>query len=139
MAVTPPLRFIRKRMRNATRDALGFLDLVGQSDPGLRHIKQRNFAPAIRKPLSDFEAMGGVQPVARYNFAGRHPHPQYVFSHNSDAKSLFRVPKKKLARRVPGEKLRIVRASTGWHGKICGDEGKAAGLLHDRRLCCFEY
>jgi hypothetical protein len=46
-----------------------------QGDPSLRHVKQRNLAPAIRKPLSNFEAMGGVQPVARYDFAGRHPHP----------------------------------------------------------------
>ena len=54
----------------------GFLDLISQSDPGLRHATQSNFAPAIRKPLSDFEAMDGVQPVARYGFVGRHPHPQ---------------------------------------------------------------
>ncbi len=81
-------------MWNATRGAFGFLDLIRQSDPGLRHIKQSNFAPAIRKPLRDFEAMGGVQPVARSDFAGRHPHPQYVFSQKPKDASLFRVPKK---------------------------------------------
>jgi hypothetical protein len=79
------------------RRALCFLDLIGQSDPRLRHIRQRNFAPAIRKPLSDFEAMGGVQPVARYDFAGRHPHPQYVFSNKPDHGRLFRIAKKKFA------------------------------------------
>ena len=48
----------------------GFLDLISQSDPGLRHAKQSNFAPAIRKPLSDFEAMDGVQPVSTLWFRG---------------------------------------------------------------------
>jgi hypothetical protein len=42
------------------RRVLCFLDLIGQSDSGLRHIKQRNFALAIRKSLSDLDAMGGV-------------------------------------------------------------------------------
>jgi hypothetical protein len=46
--------------RDAMRRALCFLDLIGQSDPGLRHIEQRNFAPAVRKPLSDLKAVGGV-------------------------------------------------------------------------------
>jgi hypothetical protein len=41
--------------------------------------------------------MGGAQPVARYDFAGRHPHPQYVFSQKPKDATLFRVPKKKLA------------------------------------------
>ena len=74
----------------------GFLDLISQSDPGLRHAKHSNFASAIRKPLSDFEAMDGVQPVARYGFVGRHPHPR---SQKPKDSSLFRVPKKKLAGR----------------------------------------
>lgn len=63
------------------RRTLCSVDLVGQSDPGLRHIKKRDFAPAIREPLSDLEAMGGVQPVARYNFAGGHsPSPVRLFT-----------------------------------------------------------
>jgi hypothetical protein len=56
--------------------------------------------------------MGGAQPVARYDFAGRHPHPQYVFSQKPKDATLFRVPKKKLAGKFhcPGEILR----GMGW-------------------------
>jgi hypothetical protein len=49
------------------------LDFIGQSQPNLRHVKQRNFAPAVRKIASDFKAMRGIEPVARHNLVGRHP------------------------------------------------------------------
>src|SRR6516162_3367845 len=50
-----------------------FLGLIGQSHPSLRHVKQRNLAPAILKFASNLNAMRGVEPVARYHLAGRHP------------------------------------------------------------------
>ena len=72
-------------MQDATRRVLCFrrascsLDLIGKGHPSLRHIKQRNLTPAVLKPLSDLEAVGGVQSVARYDFAGRHPTPSMSF------------------------------------------------------------
>jgi hypothetical protein len=44
--------------------------MIGQGDPSLRHVKQRNPTPTVLKLMSELEAVGGVQPVARYDFAG---------------------------------------------------------------------
>lgn len=64
------------------------VDLIGQGDPSLRSVEQRNLAPGVLKLLSELKAVGGVP---RYDFAGRHPHPQYVCSPKSDHGSLFPV------------------------------------------------
>jgi hypothetical protein len=57
-------------MRIATHYAPGFLELIGQDYPSLRDAKQRSLAPS-----SDLDAINGIQPI-RFDFAGRHPHPQ---------------------------------------------------------------
>jgi hypothetical protein len=62
-------------MRSATHCAPGFLELIGQDCPSLRDAKQRSLAPGIRELSSDLAAINGIQPI-RYDFAGRHPHPQ---------------------------------------------------------------
>jgi hypothetical protein len=64
-------------MRIATHCAPGFLGLIGQSYPSLRHAKQRSLASGIGKLLTDLDAINGIQPT-RYHFAGRHPHPQML-------------------------------------------------------------
>src|SRR6266436_6630868 len=60
------------RMWDATLCASGFLDLIGQGYPSLRHAKQRSLAPGLCKLSSDLDAINSVQPI-RYDFAGRHP------------------------------------------------------------------
>src|SRR5271167_4876405 len=60
-------------MPDAKRCAPCLLDPISQGYPSLRHVKQRNLAPGLVKLLSDLEAVGCVQPVAGYDFAGRHP------------------------------------------------------------------
>jgi hypothetical protein len=86
----------------------------------LRHAKQRSLAPGIiLKLVSDLEAVDGAPPVERYEFDGRHPHPQYVFSRKSVHGGSFPVAKKFLlsvARktRLNNLPLEINAAKSGW-------------------------
>jgi hypothetical protein len=64
-------------MRIATHCAPGFLGLIGQGYPSLRHAKQRSLAPGIVKLLSDLDAINGIQPT-RYDFARRHSPSQML-------------------------------------------------------------
>jgi hypothetical protein len=86
-------------MQDAMRRVPCSLDPIGQGSPRLRHTKQHSLALGVLKRGSDLEAIGGAPPVERYEFAGGHPHPEYVFSQKPKDAGLFRVPKKKLARR----------------------------------------
>jgi hypothetical protein len=76
-------------MRDAMRRVPCTLDPIGQGSPRLRHTKQRSLALGVLKRGSCLEAINGAQPVERYEFAGRHPHPQYVFSQKPKNASLF--------------------------------------------------
>jgi hypothetical protein len=55
-----------------------FFDLVGEVQPGLRHVEEGEFAGRLQV-ASDLDAIGGVQPVTSYQFAGRHPIPTASF------------------------------------------------------------
>jgi hypothetical protein len=70
-------------MQDAMRRVPCSLDPIGQRSPRMRHTKQRSLALGVLKRGSDLEAIGGAPPVERYEFAGGHPHPQYVFLHKS--------------------------------------------------------
>jgi hypothetical protein len=85
------------RMQDAMCRVPCSLDLIGQGSPRLSHAEQRSLAPGVLKVVRDLEAVGGAPLVERYEFAGRHPHPQYVFARKSKGGSLFRVARKKLA------------------------------------------
>ena len=74
------------------------LDLIGQGSPRLRHAKQRSLGPGVLKLGSHLEAVGGAPPVERYKFAGRHPHPKYVFFTKAEGRQFVPRPKEKTRR-----------------------------------------
>jgi hypothetical protein len=72
------------------------LDPIGEGSPRLRHAKQRSLALGALKLVRDLEAVDGAPPVERYEFAGRHPPPQYVFPPKTRPPHFVPVANKKI-------------------------------------------
>jgi len=88
-------------MQDAMRRVPRSLDLIGQGSPRLRHAKQHSPAPGVLKLGSDLDAVGGAPPVEPYEFAGRHPHPQYGLSDKIPRQRFVPHRNERICREVP--------------------------------------